>query len=312
MQAPFRGLALTALGSATLLSSVLVPASSASASTDPRPVVRALATTADAQSRVGSLWTAARMRSAVPMERLLYFGGPARGTVAPQAYPDKGSAWTGGGQVVKSTGRVFFTYQGRAASCSGSAVVSRNESTVITAGHCVKLDGAWHSDWVFVPAYENGNAPFGKWTARKTLATAQWGATEAIQYDIGAAVLNPLDGRSLTDVVGGREVAFNQPKRQPMYSFGYPAAAPYDGSRLTYCSGSTTVAFLLGTIGMACTMTGGSSGGPWFLKFDEATGSGVLNSVNSYKLNLPFLSGNMYGPYFGDDAKSLYDQAQDA
>ncbi|HEX2313984.1 MAG TPA: peptidase [Thermomonospora sp.] len=317
MQAPLRGLVLSALGTATLAATVVVPASAVSASVSaspvPRPHARVLAATPAAQERLDTLWTRARMRSAVPMERLLSPGAvPRRGAVAPEAFPDRGSAWTRGGEVVKTTGRVFFTHKGRAASCSGSAVVSQNRSTVITAGHCVKLEGSWHTDWIFVPGYHNGNAPYGKWTARKTLATAQWSADEAIQYDIGAAVLNPLDGRQLTDVVGGRAIAFDQPKRQAMYSFGYPAAAPYDGTKLTYCSGTTTSSFLLGTLGMACTMTGGSSGGPWLSGFDEATGTGAITSVNSYKLNLPFLNGNMYGPYFGADARALYEQAQTA
>jgi V8-like Glu-specific endopeptidase len=320
MKASPHRLTLSALGTATLLSFLVVPATAASAGTAvPRPATKAQALGKAAQQRVGAFWTKARMRSAVPMEQLLKPGAATArkltataGPLAPLAFPNGGSTWTGGGLVVKSTGRVFFTYQGRNASCSGSAVVSQNKSTIITAGHCVKLDGAWHTNWVFVPGYDNGNAPYGTWTAHQILATAQWAASEDISYDVGAAVVNPLDGRSLTDVVGAREVVFNQPKRQSMYSFGYPAGAPYDGSRLTYCSGGTTVSLLWGTHGMTCNMTGGSSGGPWFVGFNESTGSGALNSVNSYRLNLPLLNRNMYGPYFGNDAKALYDTAQNS
>jgi len=231
--------------------------------------------------------------------------------VTPQSFPNSGSPWTGGGAVTRTAGRVFFTFGDRAASCSGNAVTSANKSVVMTAGHCVKYQGNWHTNWAFVPGYDNGNAPHGTWTARSTMATPQWVANEDINYDVGAAVVNALDGRSLTDVVGAQGIAFNQPRRQAMYSFGYPAAAPYDGSRLIYCSGTTFDDFFLSNdIGMNCNMTGGSSGGPWFLRFNEATGTGIQNSVNSFKYN--FARNSMFGPYFGSDAQALYDRAQAA
>jgi V8-like Glu-specific endopeptidase len=288
-------------------------------------LVHAGATTDAQAQRVAAYWTPEAMRSAVPMDTLLgsvdaeqVTGAVARGVprvvaptdVSPQAFPNGGSAWTGGGAVVNTAGRVFFTFQGRNASCSGNAVTSANRSTVITAGHCVKLEGSFHTNWAFVPAYNNGNAPFGTWTARATMATPQWVATENINFDIGAAVVNQLNGRNLTDVVGAQGVAFNQPRAQNMYAFGWPAAAPYDGTRMIYCSGRTFNAILSNGIGMTCNMTGGSSGGPWFLGFNEATGTGLVNSVNSYKIN--FIPTWMFGPYFGADAQNLYNTAQAA
>jgi hypothetical protein len=147
------------------------------------------------------------------------------------------------------------------------------------------------------------------------MATPQWVATEDINFDVGAAVVNTLNGQSLTDVVGAQGVAFNQARGQNMYAFGYPAAAPYDGSKLIYCSGRVFNDFLLSNdIGMTCNMTGGSSGGPWFLSFNEGTGSGVQNSVNSFRyVFLGLLDpGWMFGPYFGADAQNLYNTAQAA
>lgn len=278
---------------------------------------------AAAQERARDFWTPARMRAAAPLDLLTvdghFEGGSAprtgaRTTVAPtdvgvQAFPSGGTAWTGGGAVVSTAGRVFFTYQGRTASCSGNAVTSANKSTVITAGHCVKLEGAWHTNWVFVPGYHDGQAPHGRWTATRTLATPQWTASEDINYDIGAAVVAPLGGQLLTDVVGGQGLAFNTGYNLPMYAFGFPAAAPYDGEKFIHCSGNTSRDFLLSNDhGMTCNMTGGSSGGPWFTRFDEATGTGLLSSVNSFKYN--FLPNRMYGPYFGTDAQNLYQAAQ--
>ncbi|MFC7644328.1 trypsin-like serine peptidase [Streptosporangium lutulentum] len=180
--------------------------------------------------------------------------------------------------------RVFFTYQGRNASCSANAVTSENKSTVITAGHCVRMGGAFHDNWVFVPGYENGNRPYGTWVATTLYTTAQWNNSEDINYDVAAAVVAPLNGKSLTDVVGGQGVSFNQYRRQRMHSFGYPSGSPYDGSKLIYCSGRAFDDIMMSRdIGMNCNTTGGSSGGPWFLDFNESTGLGTLNSVNSFK-----------------------------
>lgn len=150
-----------------------------------------------------------------------------------------GAPWEGGGEVVKTAGRVFFKFDGQDASCSGDTVTSGNASTVITAGHCVKLEGKWHTDWVFVPGYDNGSAPYGEWPAKRTLTTSQWEADEDINYDVGAAVVQQVGGQNLTDVVGGQGIAFNQERGQKMHAFGYPAEAPYDGEQLVYCAGQS-------------------------------------------------------------------------
>jgi V8-like Glu-specific endopeptidase len=285
------------------------------------------------QQDVLDYWTPERMASAVPMERLVAdrlatrpaTGRPDAGepavvepTVASQrpdagagiqAFPFGGGPWTGGGAVVQTSGRVFFNFQGQPASCSGNAVTSANRSTVMTAGHCIKLEGSFHTNWVFVPGYNNGATPFGTWPALQTFITPQWNANENINFDIGAAKVAAVGGQLLTDVVGGQGIAFNQPRRLPMYAFGFPAAAPYDGSRLIYCSGNTFNDPLFSTaIGMSCNMTGGSSGGPWFRSFNEATGTGLQNSVNSF--GYLFLPNIMFGPYFGTDGQNVYNTAQ--
>jgi hypothetical protein len=279
----------------------------------------AVHTVQHAARAVTDYWNADRMRAAVPMEQLLTERGlpttdVARGLpeiVRPTAFPSSGATWDGGGEVTKTAGRVFFNFNGSPASCSGNAVTSANRSVVITAGHCVKYQGTWHTDWVFVPGYDNGSAPYGEWAARLTLTTPQWEASEDINYDVGAAVVQPLNGSYLTDVVGAQGIAFNQARGQDMYAFGYPAADPYDGTTLIYCSGSTiTDPFFSNDHGMSCDMTGGSSGGPWFSDFDEATGTGIQSSVNSF--GYTFLPGYMFGPYFGADAQALYEQAQTA
>ncbi|MFK4224136.1 trypsin-like serine peptidase [Streptomyces sp. NPDC019890] len=277
------------------------------------------------QQQTKGFWTAERMRHATPLDLLpLTRNGlkalraPKRGGtetrisptgVSVMSFPQAGGAWTGGGAVVKTSGRVFFTFQGRTASCSGDSVTSQNGSTVITAGHCVKYQGSWHTNWVFVPAYSNGQAPYGQWSATKTLTTPQWQASEDINYDVGAAVVAPLNGQKLASVVGAQGLSFNGGYNKQMYAFGFPAAAPYDGTKLVYCSGNSSKDFLFSQDhSLGCNMTGGSSGGPWFTSFSESAGTGLQASVNSF--GYTFLPNRMFGPYFGNDAKALYDKAQ--
>ncbi|WP_119729333.1 trypsin-like serine peptidase [Thermomonospora amylolytica] len=282
----------------------------AQAPADPNPAIRTQATTADAQQKVLQYWTRERMQQATPMDHMLQ---PAKSAVPRQrrAFPTTGSPWAAGGVVARTTGRVFFTYQGRDASCTASAVAGANRSTVVTAGHCVKRGGTWHTNWVFVPGYNNGNRPYGTWTARQTLATGEWAATEDLNHDVGAAVVNQLNGRRLVDVVGGQGIAFNQPRRRNMYAFGYPAQDPYTGGRLIHCSGGTFDDFLrTRSIGMRCNMIGGASGGPWLTNFSESSGTGVINSVTSFRYES--LSGYLFGTYFGGSERALYYRAQRA
>ncbi|GAA3444957.1 trypsin-like serine peptidase [Planomonospora venezuelensis] len=313
-------------------------AGTAAAPSTPQPVEEEAADTRSEQRVVQRYWTEAKMEAAQPLDALSpkkngmrLTGGTSASqpagapvsipptaadgdTAAPlradaAARASSGSPWTRGGAVTSTAGRVFFTYQGRNASCSGNAVTSENRSTVITAGHCVKMGGAFHSNWVFVPGYDSGSRPHGTWVATTLYTTPQWNNSEDINHDMAAAVVAPLNGRRLTDVVGGQGVAFNQARRQQMHSFGYPAAAPYDGSKLIYCSGRAFDDFLMTRdLGLSCNMTGGSSGGPWFLSFNESTGLGTQNSVNSFKYN--FAANWMFGPYFGPEARAVYQAAQ--
>ncbi|WP_327168361.1 peptidase [Streptomyces subrutilus] len=311
----------TLLSAGALLAGALTAAPPAAASDAP-------ASAAFRQQHVQGFWSAERMRGATPLD-VTAAPGAARTPVAapaarptaiaptapaaasPTAFPQAGGAWTGGGAAVKTSGRVFFTMGDRTASCSGDSITSANGSTVITAGHCVKYQGAWHTNWVFVPAYDNGNAPYGQWSATKTFATDQWAASEDMNMDVGLAVVAPLNGRTLSQAVGAQGILFNGGYNKRMYSFGFPAAAPYDGTKLVYCSGNSGKDFLLTKDhSLSCNMTGGSSGGPWFQDFDEATGLGTQVSVNSF--GYTFLPNRMYGPYFGNEAKAAYDKAQTA
>lgn len=290
--------------------------------------VHSAATSRAAQDRVAEYWTPQRMRDALPAEVLVADrdkssagGAVAAGkpTVVPQAAAKPapsaafvGGYYSGGGEVVDTTGKVFFTLGGVNYVCSGSAVSSGNKDVVLTAGHCVNEGpGAFATNWAFVPGYDDGARPYGTFTARQLTTTTQWQNSGDFDYDVAFAVLNTLNGAHLTDVVGGQAIGFNQARGQYMYSFGYPAANPYDGSDIAWCHGTVVQDTFGGSSdqGLDCNLTGGSSGGPWFVNYSESTGVGVLNSVNSFKYRGGSMRNYMFGPYLGDVAQSLYSSA---
>jgi V8-like Glu-specific endopeptidase len=290
--------------------------------------VKAAATTKAEHRRIVEYWTPARMRNAVPANRLVAdrsiasAGGTVeRGAptvIGPRAKPSSpaagadgtGGYYTGGGQIVQTTGKVFFTLGGTNYVCSGSSTTSSNHDVVLTAGHCVNEGpGAYATNWAFVPAYDDGARPYGTFTARSLVTTSQWAGSGDFDYDVGFAVVSPVNGKDLTDTVGSQGIGFSQPHNQLMYSFGYPAARPYDGTDIAYCYDTVFADTFGGSQdqGMDCNLTGGSSGGPWLLSYNAGTGVGTLNSVNSFGYR--GLKDVMWGPYFGTVIQSAYNSA---
>jgi V8-like Glu-specific endopeptidase len=328
---------LLAGAAATLAAAVLATtphagANAAGRSDAPRGVeTRPAATTKAEHRRVVDYWTRARMRNAVPGHRIVAgrsrasaTGDVERGTptvIGPRAKPQgkgkpgtsadgTGGYYTGGGEVVETTGKVFFTLGGTNYVCSGSATTSSNRDVVLTAGHCLNEGpGDYATNWAFVPAYDDGARPFGTYTARSLVTTSQWANSGDFDYDVGFAVMNTLDGQHLADVVGSQGIGFNQARGQLTYAFGYPAARPYDGTDIAYCHDTVFADTYYGSQdqGMDCDMTGGSSGGPWLVGYDTASGLGTLNSVNSFGYR--GVKDVMWGPYFGSVAQSAYQTA---
>lgn len=227
------------------------------------------------------------------------------------AAPGTGREYTRSGLVTRTTGKVFFTLDGSDYVCSGSAVHSPDKSTVLTAGHCV-YDPATSSqatNWAFVPGYRKGTTPYGVFVATRLATTAGWRDEEDFNLDIAFAnVGRNEDDDLLTTAVGGQPIAFSPARGRAAYVFGYPAAQPWDGERMIACSGTLqqdTHAAPSTAEGLACTMTPGSSGGPWFASFDPGTGTGTLTSLTSFSYSDQ--AGVLWGPYLGDVAEALYD-----
>lgn len=309
------------------------------------PAVAAQPGSRDARAEHGRIvrfWTPARMKAAIPRD----FVRTARG-LEPAAKPDNagkgkpgggggggggtvtGAAWTKGGQVKESVGKVFFRMSGTLYTCSGSVTEDRRTaySLVLTAAHCAwdEAGGSFATDWLFIPDY--GSAPtrtcsdtrFGCWTAQalvvhKGYADQNTFNDAATRHDFAFAVVGPggKSGVQLDATVDAFPITFSSfAAGTRMYAFGYPAAGKYKGTKLTYCAGPISFDAWNddATYGLGCDMTGGSSGGPWFSEFSESSGSGTQSSLNSYGY-----SGvkSMFGPKFNVDTKAVYDAADAA
>jgi V8-like Glu-specific endopeptidase len=268
---------------------------------DARPVVHE---TKQKPSEVVRYWTTERMQNAKPVERVA--------GQSPKAKPGGGTSSAASVEVPlpypSAPGKVFFTSNsGVNYVCSGTAVTSTNQSVVWTAGHCVNEGpGAFYKNFMFVPAYRGGAAPYGRWAAPTLLTTSSWQASGEFGVDEGAAVVSTNEsGQTLDSLVTELPLVFNSVRNQSYNVYGYPAAGKFNGQRLRVCStawsrnDTTANPF---TMGIPCDMTGGSSGGGW------VTASGTVASVVSYGYSS--LKNVLFGPHQETEAQQLYSTAQ--
>ncbi|MDG5807053.1 hypothetical protein P9869_31190 [Streptomyces ossamyceticus] len=238
-------------------------------------------------------------------------------------------------------GKLFFTTPQGSSVCSAAVVKDPahpgKSNLVWTAGHCVHAGkgGGWYRNIAFVPSFNNtarlnisqasanyrasNVSPYGLFWADWATTSGTWikggnasQGTVAAAYDYAVLHVKPEKGaKSLEERVGSAlPVWFNAPaanKVKNMKVRGYPAEAPYDGSKMYHCQGATK-RFVLGysypsdypaQYMVGCTLNGGASGGPWFMSHKGRT---YLVSNNSLSDRSSFIT----GPRLGKNAKEVY------
>lgn len=309
-----------------LLASVLLPAAA--------PVLAQ--EQGNAHSSNAAYWTRERIAHAIPRD---FVRTPAGRFVPEKGKPGGGggsstnvigASWTGGGQIVETSGKVLFTMAGVDYICSGAVINDDRDdySIVLTAGHCSydETNGAFATKWTFYPNFD-ANATYGCeesihgcWDATALVvhdgfASAGGFTDVATHYDwsFGVVGAGGNDGLQLDDVAGSFAYSFVSPfAGTQIFDFGYPAAGKYHGYDLIYCSDQVFFDSMNGnnTLGIDCNMTGGSSGGPWLTDFNATTGVGVLRSVNSYSYTT--IKNKEYGPKFNANTSATYGAASTA
>ena len=159
---------------------------------------------------------------------------------------------------------------------------------VLTAGHCVHRgsggnDGFYNS-FLFIPAHQEGNAPYGAWSWKWVITTASWDSSNGNVPNAGDIAIIELrdkevDGevRKLGDLVGSFGFRTNGLKNNHTKKIGYPGN--FDNGEIMHQVDSED--FRSGGNGTrfyGSDMRGGSSGGPWVMNFgdnDRDTGSGL-------------------------------------
>jgi hypothetical protein len=251
-------------------------------------------------------WTPERMAGAEPLELVRGGGtGPAP-RLAPNPPPFESFQVPDPSTPPNTTnGKVFGLLPGLGRfECSATVVSSQSRSVVFTAGHCVydPRSRVAAKRLAFVPSYDGGARPFGKWTASATRTTRDWIRRENFDFDYATLRIRPRAGRRIEEVVGARPLGLNTPRDQVYNAFGYPSnfanaqrmwgcRGPYAGDDPRPIPGGPP------PIGMACDMTTGASGGGWI---DDL---GRLVSVSSFGYRAR--RGFLYGPYLTDKAARL-------
>jgi hypothetical protein len=183
----------------------------------------------------------------------------------------------------RAAGKLFFKIGANTFVCSASLI---KPGIVVTAAHCVANYGQrqFYSGWTYVPAYNNGSAPYGTWTARSaTLLTAYYNGTDncippynaQCPDDVAVITENPQSGRYPGRATGWfgygwNGYGFNGSSQAMISQLGYPVAL--DGGLLMErvdSQGFVTRTIANNTI-IGSLMTGGSSGGPWLLNLGMA------------------------------------------
>jgi hypothetical protein len=104
-------------------------------------------------------------------------------------------------------------------------------------------------------------------------------------------------------------IAFGAPRGAYAWAFGYPVGAPSLGRHVVYCRGTLRRdPYGTSAQGMGCSMTGGSSGGPWLVGLSSTTGAGTVYAVTSFSYR--GMAGVVWAPYLGATAAALYRTAQ--
>lgn len=244
----------------------------------------------------------------------------------------KGASWTGNGAIEQRSGRILFSTTAGDWICSGSVIndaTGNGQSIVLTAGHCV-YDGAegWSYNFMYIPDFDD--APtytcsatvYGCWTATRLAATSTFvsgggfGTNQTVAVDYGFARVG-LGGKAgnveLDGLTSGYDLnTASLSNTEVKWAFGYPAAGKYHGKDLTYCKGPTiNDPNGAATWGMACDMTGGSSGGPWL--WNTTNPAVYTTATNVTSLNSYGYSGltYMFGPKFNAATATVAGDAAD-
>ena len=97
--------------------------------------------------------------------------------------------------------------------------------------------GGYYTNFLFVPAYRDGAAPYGTFPAPELLTTAGWQLTGQYGVDVGAAIPTTNEaGQTLTRPSSSARRSSTPPATRPTAPTAIPAAKRFNGQRLRVCN----------------------------------------------------------------------------
>ncbi|HEX9172237.1 MAG TPA: hypothetical protein VF861_06220 [Telluria sp.] len=184
----------------------------------------------------------------------------------------------------RTVGKLFFSIDGQPYVCSASII---NRRVIATAGHCVHSGrggiAGFFSNWVFVPAYRDGTAPYLRWNWRQVTVTSTWATG-------GGGVPNAADYAMI--VLGDQPVTRGGPRVRIGAYLGWLGwqtlnLFPNHTSKLGYpcnldrCEKMQNITSQSyqraanNTVQYGSDARGGSSGGPWVKNFSITADGGA-------------------------------------
>lgn len=201
----------------------------------------------------------------------------------------------------KTMGKFFFKFQGRPAFCSASA---SGNNAILTAGHCIWLQGDFHTDFLFVPQFNNGSRPVGAFPVVEVMIFEEW-KDGNFARDVAFAIARKINDKTLEETVGKMKIGPCDVKAN-IRAFGYPGP-DYGGEKLVRTISEIQRRFPLSPwepapVGIRSKMGPGSSGGPWVNNFKSGE-ENVACSVNSFGVRFTFY---VFGPFFDQKVLEMH------
>jgi V8-like Glu-specific endopeptidase len=184
----------------------------------------------------------------------------------------------------RTVGKLFFSDGASNFVCSASVISYR---VLVTAGHCVHRGSGgaagFYRNFLFVPAFRNGAAPFGTWNWAYVVVTGTWAAGGGVvpnaadyaMFELADRAVAPTRIGSVTGFLGWRTLSLN-PNHTTM--LGYPCN--FDTcQQMHQVSAGAFRNTSPNNVEYGSDARGGSSGGPWIQNFGTAS-VGQTGGVN--------------------------------